>query len=194
MEQSMEYVGVFGIMSTLKVGTIQDHANSNTAIEIASDGTFKASKVPAFRVHTSSNVSASNASWTNIPLNSTSGTLAGFDTHSMNGSNKINITAATAGIYFFTGHVRINNNVPYRLLVRILRVADQVYVLQSEVGSGSVNLSGRYQFVQCNGLVQCSAGDSFQMDFYQTNEAGSTLGAVGVNSHETFMSGFRISA
>ena len=181
-------------MSTLKVGTIQDHANSNTAIEIASDGTFKASKVPSFRVHTSANVSASNASWTNIPLNSTSGTLAGFDTHSMNGSNKINITAATAGIYFFTGHVRMVNVVPYRLIVRILRVADQVIMLQSEVGSGSANLTGRYQSVQTNGLCQCSAGDSFQMDFYQNNESSAAASATGVNNHESFMSGFRISA
>ena len=105
-------------MSTLKVGTIQDHANSNTAIEIASDGTFKALKVPAFRVHTSSSVAANSASWTNIPLNTTSGTgVQGFDTHSMMSSNVINITAATAGIYFFTGHVRMVNAVPYRLIV-----------------------------------------------------------------------------
>ena len=34
----MEYVGVFGIMSTLKVGTIQDHANSITAMSIDSAG------------------------------------------------------------------------------------------------------------------------------------------------------------
>ena len=179
-------------MSTLKVGTIQDHANSNTAIEIASDGTFKASKVPSFRVHTSANVSASNASWTNIPLNSTSG--ISFDTYSMMSSNKINMSAATAGTWWFGGHVRMNNNVPYRLIIRILRVSDQVYVLQSEVGSGSANLSGRYQSVQCNGVVQCSASDSFQMDFYQNNEAGNAQSATCVNGHETFMSGFRISA
>ena len=179
-------------MSTLKVGTIQDHTNSNTAIEIASDGTFKASKVPSFRVHTSANVSASNASWTNIPLNSTSG--ISFDTYSMMSSNRINMSAATAGTWWFGGHVRINNNVPYRLLIRILRVSDQTLMLQSEVGSGSANLSGRYQSVQCNGVVQCSASDAFQMDFYQNNENSATLGAVGVNAHETYMSGFRISA
>jgi len=178
--------------SVIKVDAIQNQSGTS-AIQIASDGTFKPSKVPCFRVHTSANVSASNASWTNIPLNATSGTIAGFDTYGMMSSNKINITSATAGIYFFTGHVRMNNNVPYRLIIRILRVADQVIVLQSEVGSGSANLSGRYQSVQCNGLVQCSAGDSFQMDFYQNNESSATLGAVGVNSHETFMSGFRIS-
>ena len=181
-------------MSTLKVGTIQDHTHSNTAIEIASDGTFKPSKVPAFRVHTSANVSANSGSWTNIPLNATSGTLAGFDTHSMMSSNRINITAATAGIYFFTGHVRMNNTVPYRLIVRILRVADQVIVLQSEVGNEHADLTGRYQSVQCNGLVQCSTNDSFQMDFYQNNESGNSQSAVGVNGHETFMSGFRVSA
>ncbi len=182
-------------MSTLKVGTIQDHANGNTAIEIASDGTFKASKVPAFRVHTGANVSASSGSWTNIPLNATSGTgVQGFDTHSMMSSNKINITAATAGIYFFTGHVRMVNTVPYRLIVRILRVADQVIVLQSEVGNEHPDLTGRYQSVQCNGLVQCSASDSFQMDFYQNNESGNAQSATGVNNHETFMSGFRVSA
>ena len=117
-------------MSTLKVGTIQEHSSGTTAIELASDGTFKPSKVPAFRVHTSSNVSASSGSWTNIPLNATSGTIAGFDTHTMMSSNKINMSAATAGIYFFTGHVRMVNVVPYRLIVRILRVADQVIMLQ----------------------------------------------------------------
>ena len=181
-------------MSTLKVGTIQS-TTANTAMTISSDGTFKPEKIPAFRVHTTSNVSASSGSWTNIPLNTTSGTgVQGFDTHSMMSNNNINITAATAGIYFFTGHVRMVNTVPYRLIVRILRVADQVIVLQSEVGNEHPNLTGRYQSVQTNGLVQCSAGDVFQMDFYQNNESGNSQSATGVNSHETFMSGFRISA
>ena len=41
-------------MSTLKVGTIQDHANSNTAISIASDGrnSFPSKDQRFKRVHT----------------------------------------------------------------------------------------------------------------------------------------------
>ena len=179
-------------MSTLKVGTIQDHANGNTAIELASDGTFKASKVPSFRVHTNANGTASHASWTDIPLNSTSG--IGFDTYSMMSSNRINITAATAGTWWFGGHVRMNNVVPYRLLIRIARVADSTYMLQSEVGSYQNMGTGRYQSVQCNGVFQCSAGDAFTLGVYQINENSSNLTYVGVNPHETYMSGFRISA
>ena len=179
-------------MSTLKVGTIQDHANSNTAIEIASDGTFKPSKVPSFRVHPNANGTANHASWTDIPLNSTSG--IGFDTYSMMSSNRINITAATAGTWWFGGHVRMNNVVPYRLLIRIMRVADSTYMLQSEVGNEHPDLTGRYQSVQCNGVIQCSDGDAFTLGVYQNNESSSNLTYVGVNPHETFMSGFRVSA
>ena len=42
-------------MSTLKVGTIQDHANSNTAINIDSSGRTTFPEIPCFQAHCTNN-------------------------------------------------------------------------------------------------------------------------------------------
>ena len=57
-------------MSTLKVGTIQDHANSNTAISINSSGVVSEPVKPAFRAKISA-ITLSNSTWTLMNANDT---------------------------------------------------------------------------------------------------------------------------
>ena len=80
-------------MSTLKVGTIQDHANSNTAISIDSSGRVTTPARPAFNVwYSGSNIANPNTIvWNNVEVN------VGSHYDSSNGR----FTAPITGIYFF---------------------------------------------------------------------------------------------
>ena len=85
-------------MSTLKVGTIQDHTNSNTAINIDSAGRVLTPQRPAFSVHLNA-TSFSSLDYTTL-------TDCPFDTIDFNigncvaiSSNVATFTAPVTGIY-----------------------------------------------------------------------------------------------
>ena len=86
-------------MSTLKVGTIQDHANSNTAINIDSAGRVLTPTRPAFHAHgsTASWTVFSNGAWTQLILNATPTLNIGGHYDSTNAK----FVAPVAGIYHF---------------------------------------------------------------------------------------------
>ena len=55
-------------MSTLKVGTIQDHANSNTAISIDSSGRTTFPQKIAFKSGIATNFNPNTAARTKVPF------------------------------------------------------------------------------------------------------------------------------
>lgn len=82
-------------MSTLKVGTIQDHANSNTAMSIDSTGRVLTPARPAFRARLAGSTQATG----------TQGTIV-FETEDFDIGGNYNVsngrfTAPIAGIYHF---------------------------------------------------------------------------------------------
>ena len=81
-------------MSTLKVGTIQDHANSNTAISIDSSGRVTLPQRVAFQAKKSDTSTLSANSSSNITFNTTDLAHASW--------NGTTFTAPVAGKYFFS--------------------------------------------------------------------------------------------
>ena len=111
-------------MSTLKVGTIQDHANSISAITIDSSGYVVMPKRPYFN---STTTTQSIAGSTQVVLVATS-------THHNNGNhyNTSNgrFTAPVSGVYTFSGSVSMN--------------ATAGYVFISHVNSGGSGIQEYY--------------------------------------------------
>ena len=96
-------------MSTLKVGTIQDHANSNTAISIDSSGRVTTPQLIAFM-----------GQKTNGSGYSTSGAIPFNQTHLAHASwSGSTFTAPIAGTYMFTltGHMQSTSNSGFELAI-----------------------------------------------------------------------------
>ena len=90
-------------MSTLKVGTIQDHANSNTAMTIDSSGRILTPARPAFRAFLSSNtgnVNYTGGATSDFVFDSESYDIGGNYTTS-NGK----FTAPISGLYHFNANI-----------------------------------------------------------------------------------------
>ena len=176
-------------MSTLKVGTIQDHANSNTALTIASDGTLLAAqnKIVHWKIVPNGSDNHASGSWTQVNTDH-----AIHDSHSLHSGNNIVITSATAGLYHLTGHIRTNNRECNRLIVGIYSGGTGTTVLGQTENVGS-NRTGVYQCAEVNFLYRASSGDS--LGLYVYHDYGSAIGILGSTSgHETWFSGYRISA
>tara|TARA_B100000886_G_C20230354_1_gene410275 strand:+ start:151 stop:672 length:522 start_codon:yes stop_codon:yes gene_type:complete len=94
-------------MSTLKVGTIQDHANSNTAMTIDSSGRILTPARPAFRAEKR----ASNQTVTSGVTALVTFEHEAFDIGSDYDTSTSRFTAPIAGIYHFNAIVRaVANN------------------------------------------------------------------------------------
>ena len=85
-------------MSTLKVGTIQDHANSNTAISIDSGGVVSAPQNPLLKLQTTSDYTSQGSSSAYYVQNLTNAVInrGGFTIASTNGGR---ITIPKTGYY-----------------------------------------------------------------------------------------------
>tara|TARA_Y100001937_G_C6931564_1_gene246256 strand:- start:46 stop:609 length:564 start_codon:yes stop_codon:yes gene_type:complete len=93
-------------MSTLKVGTIQDHANANTAISIASNGVVSQPELPRFNVLKGSDQSIPDNTETKITFSEgTDGAHGGrvINKHGLwsTSDNRFTVTATTTGTYLF---------------------------------------------------------------------------------------------
>ena len=100
-------------MSTLKVGTIQDHANSNTAINIDSSGRVTLPQRVAFQGKKSDTATLSASSSSNITFNTTDLAHASWD--------GTTFTAPVAGLYrlFINGHKQTSDNNPMELAIYV---------------------------------------------------------------------------
>ena len=133
-------------MSTLKVGTIQDHANSISAITIDSSGYVVMPKRPYFNSTTT----------TQSIVGSTQVTLVASSLHHNNGThyNTSNgrFTAPVSGVYTFSGSVVMN--------------ATSGYLFISHVNSGGSGIQ-EYYGNQTNGsndsLTRYLVGATFYM-------------------------------
>jgi len=137
-------------MSTLKVGTIQDHANSITAMTIDSAGRVTQPARPAFRAKFSA--SGTLAAVNTLVFNDV--TTSGFGLHNVgnhyNTSTGI-FTAPIAGVYFFQFNVYQNNTTDTEV---------DLYVGSQAVGNGRFMATGD-SYGTCNNAntLMLSAND-----------------------------------
>ena len=148
-------------MSTLKVGTIQDHANSNTAISIDSSGRTTFPAKPVFRVSY-----GTGGAWISAGGNNVNKILE-FNTASVNvgghwSTSTHDFTVPIAGAYFFAAQVYFNSNNDNREL-RIQRTfagggTDYVHTIINAMEAG------RDQTVTVSDIYTLAVGD--KIDFY----------------------------
>ena len=91
--------------STLKVSTLKDPTNSNTAISIDVSGRVTTPARPAFRVYGSSNAWTSFSSGVKVSLLTT----VDYNIGSHYNTTDHEFTAPIAGLYHFSGRFYVNN-------------------------------------------------------------------------------------
>ena len=90
-------------MSTLKVGTIQDHANSITAMTINSAGVVTQPAKPMFLSYGASNIAMANDTWVKVQFNNEQFDIGGY----YDSSTNYRYTPQVAGKYMITARVYI---------------------------------------------------------------------------------------
>jgi len=174
--------------SILKVNTIQDATNSNTAMTISNDGTILPQKVPTCFIYASGDINSGLAqtTWTGVNFDTEE-----FDTHSMGdvGNNRIEFTTATAGVYMCMGAFRVVTTGSLgRFILRLEKSTAQF--AQGEFADFE-NGNNKYPIVNAMGLQTFGNGDTLSMSYY-LDRSTTTNGDNGRASCQ--LSCYRISA
>jgi len=145
--------------SILKVNTIQDATNSNTAISVDSSGRVTLPQVPAFLAGRT----GGNASFTlgTLPLNVTR-----INVGNCWNTSTYKFTAPVAGLYRFDAQAYYNNGAGnFRLKIRKNNSVDIV--------TGSINASGNDESLLISVIEPLSANDT--VDVYSDENESQTL-------------------
>ena len=135
-------------MSTLKVGTIQDHANSNTAITIDSGGRVDA-KVPMFHATRSTNFTTAS------PYVALYNTVV-FDTDNWYNTGTGRYTPQKAGYYYFMGQWSLASiNTAHYLNVTIRKNGTPMFNFADYAGAST------YPRPQVSGLLQLNGSSDY---------------------------------
>ena len=172
-------------MSTLKVGTIQDHANGNNALVINNQGIVTTPARPAFRVVRSADQAIADNTTTVIQFNTKSGNSELFDTQGNFSTGLYRYTPQVAGYYSLTMGV-------------LLKSAHYLFATIRKNGTGQfVNRawseSGIFSTGQVNGVIYLN-GSSDYVDGTVYHNAGSTQNIRGLDAglEHTYFCGFLI--
>ena len=138
-------------MSTLKVGTIQDHANSTTAMTIDNAGRILTPARPAFYAKGQSSpiVTVSASNYIIFPA-------VDFDIGSNYNASNGTFTAPIAGVYQFHASV-MGDSSDARLMIRLFKNGSAF-----AQGSSSSN-SNQYQDSKVSTLMQLAANDEIRI-------------------------------
>ena len=171
-------------MSTLKVGTIQDHANSNTAISISNTGLVtmpnSSGFVPEFvawSVKRTSNQSIGNGTQTQVQWNSEV-----FDTHNAFANNVFTVPSGQGGYYNVGFFINWQGSWSGQV-IQYIRVNGGVVATFMEQKTGNEMGEGGSQ------LIQVSAGQTIDIAVYHTS---GTQNIYGSDSLSTRFWGYRV--
>ena len=171
-------------MSTLKVGTIQDHANSNTAITIDNSGKVampnSSGFVPEFvawSVGKDGNMSIANGVQTQV-----SWQTEAFDTHNAFASNAFTVPSGQGGYYNVGFFINWQGSWSAQV-IQYIRVNGAPVATFMEQKTGNEMGEGGSQ------IVQVSAGNTIDIAVYQT---GGTQSIYGQDSLSTRFWGYRV--
>ena len=172
-------------MSTLKVGTIQDHANSNTAISISNTGQVtmpnSSGFVPEFvgwSVKRTSNQSIGNGAQTQVQWESEV-----FDTHNAFAGNAFTVPSGQDGYYNVGFFINWQGSWSAQV-IQYIRVNSGVVATFMEQKTGNEMGEGGSQ------LIQVSAGQTVDIAVYQPS--GSSRNIYGSDSLSTRFWGYRV--
>ena len=153
-------------MSTLKVGTIQDPTNSNTAMTIDSSGNVDmpnvlTSRAVAFSVyHNSAGAISATSSYVKMPYDT-----ANFDSHSAFDFTNDQYVVPVAGVYVFEMSVlqlaSMSSNISFHLNGT---AKDPVY--RAITGSTEQNVTGSI-------ILNCNVNDTIDVRIRTTSGGGS---------------------
>ena len=164
-------------MSTLKVGTIQDHTNSVTAISIDSSGRVTKPALPCANVsYTTSGMGAHTANNDKVLI---------FNVANLNQGNHYDtstgkFTCPVTGIYQVTAYALDSNSTdPGACYLQVNVNGTQYGTL-----SGSYSASASHAGGHISKLISCTAGQEITISYYatggiHTGYAGATFMLVG---------------
>jgi len=172
-------------MSTLKVGTIQDHANGNNALVINSSGVVTTPARPAFRVVRSVDQAIADNTTTVIQLNTKSGNSELFDIGGYFNTSNYRYIPQVAGYYSITlGTLLESPNYQFATIRK--NGANQF-------GNRAWSESGIFSTGQVTGVIHLN-GSSDYIDATVYHNAGSSKNLRGLDGgiETTYMCGYLI--
>ena len=157
-------------MSTLKVGTIQDHANSITAMTIDSAGRVFQPAKPAWRIGRASVLTGVNNLTTVINFDDVADTNRDFFTQGGVTVSSGVVTVPVAGIYHLGSTVRFDDVSNSYIVVRITKNndANSTYGTYDIVGNGQ---STNYESIGDATIFKLNASDTVKVDYYVSNDS-----------------------
>ena len=168
--------------SILKVNTIQDATNSNTAISVDSSGRVSFPLVPAFRVGLtdSQNITTSSS---NIDIEWNDGTSSDsvncFTQGGFSWSSGI-VTVPISGIYQFDMTLRIDGIGSSYILGKIVK--NNVHSGNDEYYSIEGSPASDYQAVTAGGVFKCSANDTIRVTSFADGDSNYTISNASIFS------------
>jgi len=190
-------------MSTLKVGTIQDHANSITAISIDSSGSVTMPQspnftgLPCFHVTKSTDQTLTDATTALVTFESVVDGSNGGRTINKGGlyaSNRFTVTTATTGIYYFYCNIffQSTHDVGDFHMYYKKNGTDTQQVVYGNGGSFNTNRYGTYQNNQIINLA--NNGDYVELYAYADIASGGTmlLNQNSTSIQRTNLGGYKI--
>ena len=171
-------------MSTLKVGTIQDHTNSITAMTIDSAGVVTQPAKPMFLSYGASNIAMANDTWVKVQFNNEQFDIGGY----YDSSTNYRYTPQVAGKYMITARVYITYGSAATENIRIAIYKNgAVYTLYNDYG-GSTQSYGSVQIVS---LIDMNGSSDYLEIYVRQNTSSDAVYYANQNQGGEF-SGFLV--